>query len=105
MQIETSLRVLIKRFILQNRGEGHPITLTVPQHFIDALINTDINANEHRGIDFISLSNDLLSLVGDLITDRGLGSGASTITMQLARNISFNLERRFEKTKESQSEN
>ena len=33
--------------------------------------------------------------MGDLITDRGLGSGASTITMQLARNISFNLERRF----------
>lgn len=100
VQIETPLRVLGQNgLLLAEFGERRsiPITLNeVPQHFIDALINTeDKRFYEHRGIDFISLSNDLLSLVGDLITDRGLGSGASTITMQLARNISFNLERRF----------
>ena len=100
VQIETPLRVLGQNgLLLAEFGERRsiPITLNeVPQHFIDAIINTeDKRFYEHRGIDFISLSNDLLSLVGDLITDRGLGSGASTITMQLARNISFNLERRF----------
>ena len=100
VRIETPLRVLGQNgLLLAEFGERRsiPITLNeVPQQFIDALINTeDKRFYEHRGIDFISLSNDLLSLMGDLITDRGLGSGASTITMQLARNISFNLERRF----------
>ncbi len=100
VQIETPLRVLGQNgLLLAEFGERRsiPIPLNeVPQHFIDALINTeDKRFYEHRGIDFISLSNDLLSLAGDLITDRGLGSGASTITMQLARNISFSLERRF----------
>ena len=100
VRIETPLRVLGENgLLLAEFGERRsiPITLNeVPQHFINALINTeDKRFYEHSGIDFISLSNDILSLVGDLITDRGLGSGASTITMQLARNISFSLERRF----------
>ena len=100
VRIETPLRVLGENgLLLAEFGERRsiPITLNeVPQNFINALINTeDKRFYEHSGIDFISLSNDFLSLVGDLIADRGLGSGASTITMQLARNISFSLERRF----------
>ena len=100
VRIETPLRVLGENgLLLAEFGERRSIPITldeVPQHFINALINTeDKRFYEHSGIDFISLSNDFLSLVGDLIADRGLGSGASTITMQLARNISFSLERRF----------
>ena len=69
VQIETPLRVLGQNgLLLAEFGERRsiPITLNeVPQHFIDALINTeDKRFYEHRGIDFISLSNDLLSLVG-----------------------------------------
>ena len=100
VQIETPLRVFGENgLLLAEFGERRSIPIgldEVPQQFIDALINTeDKRFYEHRGIDFISLSNDFLSLIGDLITDGALGSGASTITMQLARNISFSLERRF----------
>ena len=72
-----------------------PIALEdVPQQFIDALLDTeDKRFYEHSGIDFISLANDLVSLVGTMVTQGELGPGASTITMQLARNVSFSLER------------
>ena len=50
---------------------------------------------EHQGIDFISLSNDILQLLGSLMGQDNSVGGASTITMQLARNVSFTLERRF----------
>jgi len=74
-----------------------PITLDqVPQHFINALLDTeDKRFYEHSGIDFISLTNDILSLVGTFMSAGELGGGASTITMQVARNVSFSLERRF----------
>ena len=74
-----------------------PITLEqVPPHFINALLDTeDKRFHQHSGIDFISLTNDTLGLIGSLLADGSLGPGASTITMQLARNISFSLERRF----------
>ena len=100
VQLETPLRIYSKDgALLAEFGERRliPITLEqVPHHFIRALIDTeDKRFYEHSGIDFISLTNDAFSLVGTLITDGELGPGASTITMQLARNVSFSLERRF----------
>ena len=74
-----------------------PIKLAqVPDHFINALLDTeDKRFYEHQGIDFISLSNDILQLLGSLMGQDNSVGGASTITMQLARNVSFTLERRF----------
>ena len=100
VQIETPLRVYSEnRKLLGEFGERRSIPIKlkdVPKDFINALINTeDKRFYQHGGIDFISLSNDIFSLIGTIITDGKLGSGASTITMQLARNISFSLERRF----------
>ena len=57
----------------------------VPPHFVNALLNTeDKRFYDHSGIDLISLGNDLINLfVSDVRT------GASTITMQLAKTVSF----------------
>ena len=79
VQIETPLRVLGQNgLLLAEFGERRsiPITLNeVPQHFIDALINTeDKRFYEHRGIDFISLRilspSSIPSPLKDLIDDR-----------------------------------
>lgn len=66
-----------------------PIDLAdVPAHFINALLNTeDKRFYRHGGIDLISLGNDL---VGLLTSD--IRTGASTITMQLAKTVSFSPE-------------
>ena len=74
-----------------------PIKLSeVPRQFVNALLDTeDKRFYEHRGIDFISLSNDTLELLSSLMGGDNSVGGASTITMQLARNVSFTLERRF----------
>ncbi|MDC0214693.1 transglycosylase domain-containing protein, partial [Gammaproteobacteria bacterium] len=100
VQIETPLRVFgQKGLLLGEFGERRSIPISlddVPEDFINALINTeDKRFYQHGGIDFISLSNDLFNLIGTFVSDGKLGSGASTITMQLARNISFSLEKRF----------
>jgi len=100
VQLETPLRIYAENGeLLAEFGERRliPITIAdVPQHFINALLDTeDKRFYEHSGIDFISLSNDVLSLVGTFVSEGELGGGASTITMQLARNVSFSLERRF----------
>jgi len=100
VKLETPLRVYAEHgALLAEFGERRliPITLDqVPQHFINALLDTeDKRFYEHSGIDFISLTNDALSLIGTFVTEGELGGGASTITMQLARNVSFTLERRF----------
>ena len=100
VQLETPLRIYSEDgALLAEFGERRliPITLDqVPEDFINALLDTeDKRFYEHSGIDFISLANDLVGLVGSLITEGSLGPGASTITMQLARNVSFTLERRF----------
>lgn len=100
VQLETPLRIYARDGeLIAEYGERRsvPITLDdVPQQFIDALLDTeDKRFYEHRGIDFISLANDTLALVATFVTDGGVGAGASTITMQLARNVSFSLERRF----------
>lgn len=100
VQLETPLRIYTADgALLAEFGERRliPITLEeVPEHFIDALLDTeDKRFYQHSGIDFISLGNDVVGLIGTLITEGELGPGASTITMQLARNVSFSLERRF----------
>ncbi len=100
VQLETPLRIYSEDgALLAEFGERRliPIPLKdVPPQFINALLDTeDKRFYEHSGIDFISLANDLVGLVGSLITEGSLGPGASTITMQLARNVSFSLERRF----------
>ena len=100
VQLETPLRVYAKDGeLLAEYGERRAIPISldqVPQHFIDALLDTeDKRFYKHSGIDFISLSNDLAALIGSLLTTGEVTPGASTITMQLARNISFSLERKF----------
>ncbi len=74
-----------------------PIRLDeVPEDFIAAVLNTeDKRFYEHSGIDFISLANDSFGLILSILGLNDTISGASTITMQLARNVSFTLERRF----------
>lgn len=100
VRLETPLRVYAQDgALIAEFGERRliPIRLEqVPQHFINALLDTeDKRFYQHGGIDFISLTNDTLNLIGTLITEGELGPGASTITMQLARNVSFSLEQRF----------
>ena len=100
VKLETPLRVYTAdEKLIAEFGERRliPISLDqVPEDFIRALLDTeDKRFYEHQGIDFISLTNDTVGLIGNLLTGDGLGAGASTITMQLARNISFSLERRF----------
>lgn len=69
-----------------------PIALAdVPQHFIDALLDTeDKRFFQHAGIDFISLANDIVGLVTSDVR-----TGASTVTMQLAKVVSFTHEQVF----------
>jgi penicillin-binding protein 1A len=100
VQLETPLRVFADDgALLAEYGERRliPVTLDqVPKHFINGLLDTeDKRFYQHSGIDFISLTNDALALVGTFVTEGELGGGASTITMQLARNVSFSLEQRF----------
>ncbi len=75
-----------------------PISIDdVPPQFISAILDTeDKRFYEHNGIDFISLTNDIFQLIGSMVAPTGgKAGGASTITMQLARNVSFTLERKF----------
>ena len=100
VQLETPLRVYGEDgALLAEFGERRliPIELEqVPQHFIDALLNTeDKRFYEHSGIDFISLVNDVSTLAVSMLFKGELSPGASTITMQLARNVSFTLDQRF----------
>ena len=63
----------------------------VPRDFINALLNTeDKRFYDHAGIDFISLANDVVDL---LLSD--VRTGASTVTMQLAKQVSFGPEQRM----------
>ena len=94
LQIYSSDEKLLAEF-----GERRliPVQLDeVPKDFIAAILNTeDKRFYEHRGIDFISLANDSFGLILSMLGLNDTISGASTITMQLARNVSFTLERRF----------
>ena len=100
VQLETPLRIYTADAqLIAEFGERRLIPLTlreVPALFVRALLDTeDKRFYQHSGIDFISLSNDTFGLVKSLLSEGGLGPGASTITMQLARNVSFSLERKF----------
>ena len=100
VKLQTPLRVFSQDgALLGEFGERRliPVTLDqVPPLFLSAVLDTeDKRFYEHSGIDFISLSNDVFGLIRNLLTDGSLGPGASTITMQLARNVSFTLERRL----------
>ncbi len=100
VKLETPLRVFTaEEALIAEFGERRRIPIPfdqVPRHFISALLDTeDKRFYQHSGIDFISLTNDTFGLIKSLLLEGSLGPGASTITMQLARNISFSLERRF----------
>ena len=63
----------------------------VPEDFVNALLNTeDKRFYGHAGIDLISLANDVVDL---FFSD--VRTGASTITMQLAKQVSFGPEQRM----------
>ena len=96
VKLETPLRVLSKEGeLLAEFGERRLIPIdmdAVPPLFVRALVDTeDKRFYSHQGVDFISLLNDSV----DLLTSGEITSGASTLTMQLARNVSFSLEQRF----------
>jgi len=96
VKLEKPLRILSQEGdLLAEFGErrSFPIGMDqVPALFVRALVDTeDKRFYSHQGVDFISLLNDSLQLLlsGDI------AGGASTLTMQLARNVSFSLEQRF----------
>ncbi len=100
VRLETPLRIYSREGqLLAEFGERRAIPISIdqiPRHFLDAVVSIeDKRFYEHSGIDFVSLLNDSLILIKNYIMDDGLGAGASTITMQLARNVSFSLERTF----------
>ncbi len=103
-EIETFSKVSIKaplkiysddNFLIQEFGERlSPITFDeIPPLFIKALLDTeDKRFFEHKGIDLVTLFN----ASWQLIRNKGvIKSGASTITMQLVKNISGQTEIRF----------
>ena len=99
--LEAPLRIYSKDgALLGEFGERRLIPISiedVPDAFISAVLDTeDKRFYQHHGIDYISLANDMVQLGASLagFSDDRLG-GASTITMQLARNVSFTLERSF----------
>ena len=96
LKLETPLRIYTSDdALIAEYGERRliPITLEeVPPLFVSALLDTeDKRFYEHGGVDYISLVND----TWDLVRTGSIQSGASTITMQLSRNISLSLERTF----------
>jgi len=96
VKLEKPLRVLSQEGdLLAEFGERRLIPIgmdAVPPLFVRALVDTeDKRFYSHQGVDFISLLNDSL----ELLVSRDISGGASTLTMQLARNVSFSLEQRF----------
>ena len=94
-RFETPLRIFTSdNKLIGEFGDRRTIPIAfedTPKAYIDALLNTeDKRFFEHRGVDLISLANDVVGLfVSDVRT------GASTITMQLAKIISFSPEQTF----------
>tara|TARA_B100000767_G_scaffold27990_1_gene24343 strand:+ start:189 stop:2825 length:2637 start_codon:yes stop_codon:yes gene_type:complete len=101
VEFQTPLRIYAKGGeLIGEFGERRLIPIViddVPQQFIDAILDTeDKRFYDHSGIDYISLTNDIFQLIGGMVAPTGgKAGGASTITMQLARNVSFSLERKF----------
>ena len=87
-QLETPLRIFSSEgALIAEFGERRliPVSIAdVPQLYLDAVVSTeDKRFFRHQGIDWISLANDAI----DLLLSDGVKRGASTITMQLPRNI------------------
>lgn len=97
VRIETPLRIFADGGqLMAEFGERRVIPLKladVPPMFIHAVIDTeDKRFYSHSGVDLISLVNDAF----DLMANRGeIKSGASTLTMQLAKYISLSPEQTF----------
>ena len=94
-RFETPLRIFTRdNKLIGEFGDRRTIPIAfedTPKAYIDALLNTeDKRFFEHRGVDVISLANDV---VGLFLSD--VRTGASTITMQLAKIISFSPEQTF----------
>ena len=94
-RFETPLRIFTRdNKLIGEFGDRRTIPIAfedTPKAYIDALLNTeDKRFFEHRGVDLISLANDV---VGLFLSD--VRTGASTITMQLAKIISFSPEQTF----------
>lgn len=87
-QLEQPLRIFsAEGALIAEFGDRRliPVAIAdVPQLYLDAVVSTeDKRFFHHQGIDWISLANDAMDL---MFTD-GVKRGASTITMQLPRNI------------------
>ncbi|WP_370979927.1 penicillin-binding protein 1A [Agaribacterium sp. ZY112] len=90
MQIYSSDGALIGEFGEKRRT---PVTLNeVPQPFIDALLAAeDADFYSHNGVSFRGLAR----AVTELLLTGERGSGGSTLTMQLTRNVFLSLDRNF----------
>lgn len=97
LRLQTPLRIVAAdgSFIAEY-GERRRIPLQIdemPELFVRAVLDTeDKRFYSHPGIDFVTLLKATAMLVAN---PDEIGPGASTITMQLARNISFSLEQTF----------
>ncbi len=96
LPIQTPLRLYgVEGSLLAEYGERRAIPLEleeIPPLLVRAVLDTeDKRFYSHKGVDFISLVDDLAYL----LWNREIGSGASTITMQLARNLALSFERTF----------
>lgn len=81
--------------LIQEFGERLiPITFDeIPTTFVNALLDTeDKRFFEHSGIDLVTLSNAIWQLVAN---KGSIKTGASTITMQLVKNVSGDTEVKF----------
>ena len=95
LRLETPLRIFTADGRLAGEfGERRLIPIrmaAIPPLFIKAVIDTeDKRFYDHAGVDFLSMVNVLREF---LVSGGDYQRGASTITMQLARNISFSPER------------
>ena len=96
LPIQTPLRLYgMEGSLLAEYGERRAIPLELeemPPLLVRAVLDTeDKRFYSHSGVDFVSLIDDFAYLVWN----REIGSGASTITMQLARNLALSFERTF----------
>ncbi len=96
VKLETPLRIYSENnALLAEFGTRRVIPVNredIPPLLISAVLDTeDKRFYSHSGIDLISLLNDVI----ELVLTQEISTGASTITMQLAKNVSFSLEQTF----------
>ena len=96
LPIQTPLRLYgLEGSLLAEYGERRAIPMkleAMPPLLVSAVLDTeDKRFYSHRGVDFVSLIDDFAYL----LWNREIGAGASTITMQLARNLSLSFEKTF----------